>query len=240
MKPTFGALQPKVILGVAAHPDDLDFGMAGSIATWVKQGAQAYYLILTNGNKGSDNRTISPEMLRDTRRDEQRKAAEILGVSEVFFCDYEDGDLTCCTDSKRDIAKIIRQVKPDVVMTMDPTMVYNTEMGFINHPDHRAAGQATLDAVYPHARDHLAFPELMERGLEPHEVNTVLLFNFEKHNFCVDISNEMETKLQALSAHESQFKNKQATLDMVRNHNQKIGTECGTQYAEAFVRIDIQ
>jgi LmbE family N-acetylglucosaminyl deacetylase len=240
MKTTFEQLQPKVILGVAAHPDDLDFGMSGSIATWVKQGAKAYYLILTNGNKGSEDRNIHPNKLRDIRRNEQRKAAKILGVADVFFCDYEDGDLTCCSDSKRDIAKIIRQVQPDVVLTMDPTMVYSAQMGFINHPDHRAAGQATLDAVYPHARDHLAFPDLLQDGLEPHAVETVLLINFDKHNYCVDVSEVMETKLRALGAHESQFKDKQATLDMIRNHNAKVGKECGCKYAEAFVRIDIE
>ncbi len=234
------ALQPKVILGVAAHPDDLDFGMSGSIARWVNEGATAYYLILTNGNKGSEDRTLKPKQLREIRRQEQRAAAKILGVSEVFFCDYNDGELDCCKPVKNDIAKIIRQIKPDVVMTMDPTMVYDAPRGFINHPDHRAAGQATLDAVYPLARDHLAFPELLKKGLEPHKVGTVLLVNFDHSNFAVDISEVIETKLRALGAHESQFAHKQQTLDLVRDINKQSGSKLKVAYAEEFVRIDIQ
>lgn len=236
--PKLPALSPKVILGVAAHPDDLDFNMGGSIAGWVANGATVYYLILTNGNKGSDD-DISAKQLLKQRRDEQRKAASILGVKEVLFCNYDDCELLCDKKVKRDIVHAIRELKPDVVMTLDPTMMYSTQYGVINHTDHREAGQAVLDAVYPLARDHLAFPKLLKEGLEPHKVSTVLLSNLNKNNYCVDITETFETKLQALQAHQSQFHNKPDVIELVRAINQADGKTINTDYAEAFVRIDI-
>ena len=240
-KQTFAPLHPKIILGIVAHPDDLEFGMAGMVAKYVAEGAKAYYYILTNANKGTHDRSLSPEALRDLRREEQRAAAKILGVSDVFFSDYEDGTLEVTMEVKCDIVRKIRQVKPDVVLTMDPTMVYNAERGFINHPDHRAAGQATLDAVYPLARDYLSFPELCrDEGLEPHEVATVLMVNFANQNFYVDITAQMDTKLQALAAHASQIPSTDKTFAMVRTWAEQTGTHVGAKYAEGFVRIDIQ
>src|SRR4051812_38526204 len=114
---------PKIALGVAAHPDDLDFGAAGSVAAWTAAGAEVYYLVLTNGNKGSADLATDPDSLVAIRRKEQQEAARILGVKKVYFCDYEDGELAVTMDVKRDIARVIRQVRPDTVFTMDPTMV---------------------------------------------------------------------------------------------------------------------
>lgn len=189
MNQTFEPLKPKSVLAVAAHPDDLEFGFAGSAAKWASEGASVYYLILTNGNKGSEDRSLTSDQLRDIRRDEQRAAAKILGVKQVFFCDYEDGLLEVTPEVKRDVARIIRQTKPEVVYCMDPTMVYALNGFGINHSDHRAGGQATLDAVFPLARDHLSFPELLtEEKLEPWKVKTILMANFENQNFYVDIS----------------------------------------------------
>lgn len=239
MSSAFTALQPKVILGVVAHPDDLEFGMAGTVAKYIAEGARGYYFILTNANKGSADRSMVPDKLRDLRRKEQREAGKILGLTDVFFGDYDDGCLECGRDVKRDIVRVIRQVKPDVVLTMDPTFVYDVERGFINHPDHRAAGQATLDAVYPLARDHLSFPELLAEGLEPHKVKTVLMAHFGHENFYVDISAHLETKLAALGAHASQLPNPEAAFDMVRQWATKLGSKVGSPYAEGFVRIDV-
>lgn len=232
------ALQPKVILGVAAHPDDLDFTMAGSIAKWVHEGATAYYLILTNGNKGTHDRSLKPDQLRDIRRNEQRAAAKVLGVKEVSFCDFNDGELACNKDVKKCIVEAIREVKPDVVMTMDPSMLYSARIGFINHPDHRAAGQACLDAVYPLARDHLAFPELAKKGLEPHETATVLLMNFDDANYYVDITDTLDQKLDASRAHSSQV-DPEDTIAMITDQAHDTGQKAGCQYAEGFVRIDV-
>jgi LmbE family N-acetylglucosaminyl deacetylase len=236
----FPPLTPKVVLGIGAHPDDLEFCIGGSVAKWIAEGATVYYYILTNGNKGTSDRALTPDQLQDTRRDEQRAAAQLLGVKEVFFSDYEDGGLQVSTDVKRDIVRIIRTVKPDVVLTFDPTVIYDSVHGVINHTDHRAVGQATLDAVYPLARDHLSFPELLEDGLEPHCVSTVLLANFTDYNYCCDISGTMDIKLKALGAHASQFADMEHMEQLLRKWNQEWGAESNCQYAEAFIRIDVE
>lgn len=235
----FGSLKPQVVLGVVAHPDDLEFGMAGSVAKFIADGAKAYYFILTDASKGTSDRHISSDELVRTRHDEQRAAAKVLGLTDVFFGSYEDGTLAVTMDVKRDIVRIIRQVQPDVVFTMDPTMVYDVSRGFINHPDHRAAGQATLDAVYPLARDHLSFPELLQEGLEPHKTKTVLMTHFGQENYHVDISAHMETKLAALGAHASQLPQAEQTFEMVRQWGSQLGAKVGAAYAEGFVRVDI-
>lgn len=232
---------PKVVLGIAAHPDDLDFGAAGSFASWASQGAKVYYLILTNGNKGSADLDAEPAALTELRRQEQREAARIVGAADVYFCDYEDGMLVVSMDVKRDIARVIRQVRPDTVVTMDPSMLYDTGRGFINHPDHRATGQAALDAVYPLARDHLSFPELYKvEGLQPHNVETVLLTNFSNQNYYVDITDSIDKKMQALCAHDSQIPDPYTTQKLLRDIAALSGEKAGCQYAEGFIRLDVQ
>lgn len=230
---------PKIVLGVAAHPDDLDFGAAGTIAKWTSKGAKVYYLILTDGSKGSADLEMLPGNLIKVRQDEQRHAAEILGVSGVFFLDYEDGLLENTIDLKKDVTQYIRQLKPDTVITMDPSMLYYVERGFINHPDHRAAGQATLDAVFPLARDHLTFPELHTEGYEPHKVSTLLLVNFEKQNYYVDITDTLEAKLEALAAHKSQIHDPQKLQNIIKEIAVDNGKKASCKYSEAFLRIDI-
>lgn len=237
MEPHFEPLHPKTVLAVAAHPDDLEFGVAGTVASFIAVGADVYYYILTNANKGSDDRSVTPDQLRDIRRDEQREACRILGVKDVFFGDYEDGLLEVTPALKCDIVRVIRQVKPEVVLTMDPTEVYSVAIGMVNHTDHRAAGLATLDAVYPLARDHLSFPELCDaEKLEPHKVKTLLMTNFETQNFYVDITPHLETKLQALAAHKSQVGD--PAFEHVRRQAENAGRHTGTHYAEGFVRLD--
>lgn len=241
-KPAFRAdeLMPRVALGVAAHPDDLDFGMAGTMAKWAAGGTDVYYLILTNGNKGSADPAADPRKLTETRRSEQRAAAAVIGVKDVFFCDYEDGMLEVCPEVKCDIARYIRKTKPDVVLTFDPAMLYSAERGFINHPDHRAAGQAALDAVYPLARDHMSFPNLATgEHLPPHKTPTVLLINFDRHNYYVDISDFINLKMAAVAAHASQLADPAAMQKRLREHAGVAGKAAGVRYAEPFLRIDI-
>ena len=130
---------PKSILAVAAHPDDVDFGFAGSIAKWAEDGADVYYLIITDGSKGTDDRLVSAAKLIKMREDEQRAAAKLLGAKEVFFLGYPDSELIVTVELKKHVTKYIRQLKPDTVLVMDPTMIYSNArgFGFINHPDHR-------------------------------------------------------------------------------------------------------
>lgn len=240
IKQEFPQLKPKIVLGIAAHPDDLDFGASGTMAGFAKAGAEVHYLILTDGSKGSADRKMLPAELVKIREAEQRAAVEIIGGKSVQFLGYPDGGLEVTLELKKQIAKVIRTIKPDVVITMDPSMIYSASRGFINHPDHRAAGQATLDAVFPLARDHLSFPELYAEGYDPHITPTVLLINFDKGNFAVDITETFEIKMAALEAHTSQVSN----LDEVRGWMTAMSSEAGKEYgyklAEAFVRIDIR
>ena len=210
------------------------------MAHFAEQGAKVYYLILTDGGKGSEDRSMSSENLRDMRRIEQRNAGKVLGLEDVFFGDYPDGQLENSMDVKCDVVRIIRRVKPDVVVSMDPSVLYSAERGFINHPDHRAAGQAALDAVFPLARDHMSFPELLEEGLEPHKTKTMLLTNFERSNFAVDVSGTLELKFKALKEHVSQVPEDLAVMkERLTERAAKAGEPYGYKYAEAFVRIDI-
>lgn len=238
MEQKFAPLKPKVVLGVVAHPDDLEFFTAGSMAKFADAGADVYYLILTDGSSGSEDRTLTTQQLIQIRQDEQRAAGKILGLKDVFFLAYPDGGLNVTQEVKRDIVRHIRMVKPDVVVTIDPSMLYAADYNFINHPDHRAAGQAALDATFPLARDHLSFPELLAEGLEPHKTNTVLLINMERHNFAVDISDTYNVKMKAIKAHTSQIPPSGVVgwvTDLARTH----GSAYGFEYGEAFVRIDV-
>lgn len=235
----FQTYEPKVVLAVGAHADDIDFGASGSVAKWAKDGAEVHYLVLTDGCKGSADTTMTSEQLIALREKEQKDAADTLGAKEVHFLHYEDGALEVTQALKKDIVRIIRQVKPDTVVVMDPTMVYSSEMGFINHPDHRAAGQATLDAVFPLARDHLSFPDLYTKEkLEPHKVQHVLLVNLEKQNYFVDITDTFQTKVQALKKHSSQVPPVAVLTKMLEQRASATGSKTGSKYAEGFVRID--
>jgi len=230
---------PRRVLAIGAHPDDIDYGYAGSIAKWAQTGTEVSYLILTDGSKGTTDRTITPRKLSAIRRREQEAAAKQLGASDVFFLDYVDGELAVTQELKRDIVRYIRRVKPDTVLVFDPTVIYAPERGFINHPDHRAAGQATLDAVFPLARDHLAFPEFLQDGLEPHKVSTLLLMNFERQNFVVDITETLGQKISALALHASQISDLEMERVRVTQWAEAAGKPAGYRYAEAFMRIDI-
>ncbi len=233
--------KPKIVLAIAAHPDDVDFGFAGSIAKWSQAGTEVYYLIVTDGSKGSDNRHITTDKLIRIRENEQRSAAQLLGAKEVFFLGFPDSELLMTIELKKQITRYIRRLKPDTVLTSDPTMIYSGARGygFINHTDHRVTAQATLDAVFPLARDHLTFPDLLSEGLEPHKVSTILMVNFEKQNFVVDISTTLDKKLEALALHVSQMPDIESTKKMVISWAETNGKQCGYRYAEAFVRLNI-
>lgn len=235
----FPPLKPQVVLGIAAHPDDLDFGAGGTMARFAAEGADVYYLILTDGSKGSPDKQMTSAQLIEIRETEQRAACQIIGGKDVHFLRHPDGGLEVTLDGKAEVVRVIRELKPDVVVTMDPSMLYSMENGFINHPDHRAAGQIALDAVFPLARDHLSFPELYAAGLEPHKVKTVLLINFEKQNFCVDISEYLDTKFAALAAHASQISDMPAVKKQFTAIASEQGGRSGCRYGEGFVRLDV-
>ena len=224
-----------IVLGVAAHPDDLDFGASGSFAKWAKKGASCYYLICTDGSKGSEDPKMTESKLIKMRRDEQKAAGKVIGLKGVFFLDHKDTQLVADLTLKKEIVRYIRKLRPDVVVTMDPTLVYS-KRGFVNHTDHRAAGQAAIDAVYPMARDRLTFKELEKEGLRPHKVKTMYLTNFDNHTDVIDISDVIEVKVKALACHKSQIS--ENSLEWVRQMGSMIGKEKGYKYAEAFVKLE--
>ncbi len=187
-----------------AHPDDAEFTCAGTVATWAAAGHHVTYVLLTSGDKGSADPLATPEGLVAIRAAEQRAACEILGVRDVVFMGYQDAMLVADLTLRRDLVRVIRRIKPDVVVGFDPTVRW-VDQSYINHPDHRAAGEATLDAVYPASRDRMTFPELLAEGLEPHKVAEVYLAGAKEPDCWIDISEQMTTKLAALRAHASQL-----------------------------------
>ena len=233
-------LNPKVVLGVAAHPDDLDFGASGTMAGFAKNGADVHYLIVTDGSKGSSDPNLTSAALIKMREKEQRNAVKAIGGKSVTFLGYPDGMLEITMDLKKDIVKVIRELKPDIVITMDPSMLYSSKRGFINHPDHRAAAQATLDSVFPLARDHLVFPDLFADGYLPHKTPTVLLTSFDHNNFVVDITDTFDDKIAALKAHTSQIGDINEIKKWLGEMSETIGKPSGYKYGEGFVRIDLR
>lgn len=237
----FQPLQPKRVLGIVAHPDDIDVSAAGAIAKYIQQGAEVLYLILTDGGKGSDDQEMTTERLIRLRQDEQREALRLLGgkPENVHFFAYGDGELENTMSLKRDIVREIRLFKPDVVITLDPTVIYSKTTGRINHPDHRAAGQAVLDAVFPLARDRLTFPEFAAAGIEPHKVETVLLVDFDSANYYEDVTDTYALKEAAIHAHASQFSDEAYVQRLLRGMAEEAGSRGECMLAEGFIRLDI-
>ncbi len=224
---------PLRALVIAAHPDDAEFGCAGTAALWSRNGWEFYYLICTDGSKGTDNPQLTPERLVPLRRQEQRAAARLLGVKEVFFLDFVDGELAYTPDFMREVVRYIRKVRPFAVFTSDPSQIVRNH--FINHPDHRCAGTVALDAVYPIARNRPSFPELLAQGLEPHRVQEVYLWSTGEPNFEVDITEVADLKFQALMAHESQMGEIRELMPKLRER----WREPDGRYLERFRRIQL-
>jgi len=236
----FDYYTPGIVLGIGAHADDIDFNASGSIARWAAEGAEVHYLILTDGSSGSSDASVSAKQLIKDRQTEQRNAASTLGAVDVHFLHYKDGALENTLQLRKDIVRIIRAIRPDTVIVFDPTFVYSSQLGFINHPDHRAAGQATLDAIFPLARDHMSFPELFtDEKLQPHKVSHALLVHLEKANYYIDISDYLEKKFQGLFKHTSQISDQAFIRERFTERAKIAGNTSGYTYAEGFVRIDV-
>ncbi len=197
-----GSAQPAKVLVVVAHPDDIDFGGAATIARWISDGADVTYCIVTDGDSGGSDRSQSRADMASVRRREQVAAAAVVGVDDVRFLGYPDGKLYSSLGLRRDISRVIRQVRPDRVVTQSPE--HNWERLPASHPDHRAVGDATLDAIYPDARNPFAHPELLEEGLEPHIVEQVWVMASVHPTHWVDVTATFDLKIRALSCHVSQ------------------------------------
>lgn len=230
-------LSPQRILVVLAHPDDPEFFCGATLARWTDAGHQVVYWLLTCGDKGAPDPKIDPQELCHIRHTEQRAAAAVLGVSQVNFLDYPDGHLVPDIGLRRAITRIIRLERPDVLVTCDPNTQYVGDRR-INHPDHRAAGQAALDAVYPAAGNPLYFPELLnEEGLEPHSVREVWVSGTQEPNTTLDVTDRWERKLLALYEHKSQIGEMQAFTERMRARHTPDSTPERPRYEEHFRRI---
>ena len=222
------------VMFAAAHPDDPDFLAGGTIARLAKDGREVTYVIVTNGNKGSSDPSATAEQLAPIRAEEQRRAAQVLGVTRVEFLGYEDGEVEDTRELRRDVTRQIRRWRPDLIITLNPHRTYNNFPGW--HRDHRITGRVVLDCVYPLARDRLAFPELLpEYG--PHNVREVYVIQWERPGLVIDVTDTMELKLEAIRCHASQIGDMKAVEARMRNRAVTLGKEKGYAYAEGFDQI---
>ena len=223
---------------VVAHADDAEFGCSGTVAKWCSEGWEVVYVLCTDGSKGSSDREMAQEELVRIRRQEQTNAAKVLGLKDVAFLDYEDGMLEPILELRRDIAREIRRYRPDVVICQLPMRTLDGEWR-VGHPDHMAAGEATLAAVFPAARDHLTFPELLEAGFEPHKVAEVWIVGHPAPDLWVDVTDHMDTSVNALMQHQSQVDGRpeEEIGEMMRKWRRERAIGKGMQYADAYKRI---
>ena len=229
---------PERVLVVAAHPDDIEFGAAGTLARWIGEGADVRYLLATRGDKGSDDAAMDPQELARLREGEQRAAATEIGVSGVDFLSEPDGQVEPSLRLREQVTRTIRGFRPEVVMTHDPTVLFvNNE--WINHPDHRAVGQVTVDAVFPTARDPLNFREHLDAGLMAWKVAELFLWSTNEANQLVDIGGTIERKIAALRHHASQFRHFDEVARWVRRRNEELGERAGYAAAEGFRRVTL-
>jgi LmbE family N-acetylglucosaminyl deacetylase len=221
------------VLVVTAHPDDSEFGAGGTVAKLAKDGREITYVIVTNGNKGSGDRSMTPERLAAIRAEEQRNAARTLGVERVEFLGFPDCEVEDTREVRREVTRQIRRWRPDLLICQSPNRTYNLGA---SHRDHRIVGGVALDCVYPLARDHMAFPELLPE-FEPHKVKQVYVMQWENPRLVVDISDVIDLKLRALACHASQFRDFKALEARVRQRWSEVGKSQGYAYAEGFDHI---
>ncbi len=226
--------QPRVlnkVMVILAHPDDPEFFCGATVAKWAREGKHIRYCMLTCGDKGSDDLNMTHAQLCAIRHEEQANAARVLGVTDLVWLDFPDGELAPTLEARRRVAREIRQFKPDIVITCDPRLLI-TPFGTINHPDHRAAGQIALDAIMPGAGNRMYFPELLAEGLEPHKVKEVYIAGAVESDTAIDVSDTFELKLKALREHKSQIKDPDELEKRMRARFARDGI-----YVERFKRL---
>ena len=220
---------------VVAHPDDAEYGCSGTVAKWCRLGWEVVYVLCSDGSKGTEDRNITSAELIEVRRQEQIEAGKILGLKGVAFLGYPDGYLEPSLNMRRDIVRQIRLHRPDILITTNPIRDLS-DRRFIGHPDHFAAGEATMSAVFPSARDHLTFPELLEEGLEPHKVSEVWMMMYREPADRYNILEEqdVEKSARALAAHASQVSDPEKTREMMKKWRGRTGERIGVAFAESF------
>jgi len=223
------------VMVITPHPDDAEFGVAGTVVRWVGEGKDVIYVVCTNGDKGTSNPDLKPEEMAKIREQEQLAAAKLLGVREVIFLRYTDQALEDTPEFRKDIVRRLRMYRPEIVVTADPYRRY------IWHRDHRITGQVTLDAIFPYARDFLSYPELLEQGLQPQKVKEVWLWAAEDTNYRSDITAVFDIKLAALRCHKSQVGDNLAPgiEKWLRQRAKEMAEGEDFELAEAFHRVEI-
>lgn len=222
-------------LVVVAHPDDAEFSSAGTVVGWADRGVDVTYVICTDGAAGAADLTIPQPELARIRQSEQREAAEVLGVRDVVFLGQPDGQLRVTDQLRGELVKIIRERRPDRIICQNAVRNYASLYG--NHPDHLAAGQLAIEAVYPYARNPHAYPELLASGLQPHSVREVWVVGTENPDHFVDVTSKVERKLAALARHRSQHTPGEDVSPRVLERMARLGEPHGIAYAEAFRRL---
>jgi LmbE family N-acetylglucosaminyl deacetylase len=238
---------------VGAHPDDVDFGTAATSALWAKQGKKVVWVVMTDGTEGSEVPSMNDTELMLTREREQRLACETLGVQAIEFLRFPDGHLANDEATRKAIVRLIRQYRPRVVITHDPSQFFSGpdpdekpgETGYINHPDHRTTGNIVLDAIYPYVGNPRSYRELLAEGLEPYRVHEVYLFFTSDVNTYIDVSDTIDLKGQGLLCHASQFGPETKIPERIRERAAEVAKEAREKkglemrYAEAFRRIKL-
>ncbi|MDQ3654157.1 MAG: PIG-L family deacetylase [Chloroflexota bacterium] len=219
---------------VVAHPDDLEFSSGGTVAKFAKEGKRIILIQVTSGDRGTPDRSHTPEILGTTREDEEREAAKRLGIAEVVFLREPDGSVVPDLSLREKITRMIRTHRPDVIVTHDPFRPYAL------HPDHRAVGMAAHDSVYPTARDHLYYPDHLASGLEPHKTAEIWYFGSDSPDIYIDITDTFDDKIDALRAHQTQVGEAKELPDRLRGFSSDIAKDQPFELAEAFKVIKMR
>jgi LmbE family N-acetylglucosaminyl deacetylase len=230
---------PIRILAFAAHPDDLEFGAGGSMAKWAAEGAAIRYIILTDGGSGSDDPATKMAALINLRETEQWAACTVLGIDDLHFWRIPDGGLIPTLGLRWEIVRAMRLFKPDRVLCPDPTAYFTWDNTRVNHPDHRAVGQAVIEAVYPAVQSALTYPDLLAEGVMPHVVKELWMFFTSEATHVEDISDYYATKLDALRCHASQIKDFAALTERMETRHREAGEPHSFAYGEAFRVINM-
>jgi LmbE family N-acetylglucosaminyl deacetylase len=226
------------IMVISAHPDDVDFGCAGTMAKWAREGAEIAYTICTSGEKGTDDPTIPNHALALTREKEQRAAAKVVGAQEVIYLRKPDGELQYSLEFRGELVRVIRKFRPDIVFTHDPAN-RSFDNQYMFHSDHRVVGELAFDAVYPAALNRNYYPGHLAEGLLPHSVSEMYFFATAKPDTWMDIESTIDAKIKALRCHVSQIKDPKMMEEIVRTMFRTWGREKGVLYAERFRRLSI-
>jgi LmbE family N-acetylglucosaminyl deacetylase len=227
--------KPAQVMVVTPHPDDAEYGVAGTVARWTGEGKEIIYVVCTNGDKGTSDNNMKPEDLARIREKEQMAAARLLGVREVIFLRHPDQSLEDTAEFRKEIVRLIRVYRPETIVTADPYRRY------VWHRDHRITGQVTLDAVFPYARDLFSYPDLIEEGLQPHKVRELLFWAADDVNYRSDITDTFHLKVAALRCHESQVGHipPPQLEEWLRERHRELAEGEEFQLAEAFHRVEI-